>query len=324
LWSFPALLRFDPATAREALEHALGTQLRNTGIHSRFIDGVVLEDGFQLDEAAAPVIALADFLRATGDDGFVTAHAAAIDHLAATLAAVRDEATGLYASWQDAQDEYRRHPFLTTANVLVWRALGDLALLFTTLGRSDAAARLTAEAEHLRGAVLSHLVIERDGTRIFAAGWDGAGDHLVEDIPPGSLFRLPALGFVDEDDPVFLATSDRLRSPAYAFGHHGLAYGLPGSYRLPFTTSWVLADHLRLARLRDAALRILTHSSWDGGIVTEGLDPASGRMDRDGRAFATAAGYVAAAIFDVFAVPAGEPSPRPAITAGRITEEERR
>ena len=28
---------------------------RNTGTHSRFIDGTVLEDGFQLDEAVAPL-----------------------------------------------------------------------------------------------------------------------------------------------------------------------------------------------------------------------------------------------------------------------------
>jgi hypothetical protein len=47
LWSFPALLDSDPARAREALEYALGTQARNAGIHSRFIDGVVLEDGFE-------------------------------------------------------------------------------------------------------------------------------------------------------------------------------------------------------------------------------------------------------------------------------------
>jgi hypothetical protein len=306
LWSFPALLRFDPPTAREALGHALGPQLRNTGIHSRFIDGVVLEDGFQLDAAAAPILALADYVRTTGDRGFLEAHAAALDHLTATIAGVRDPATGLYASWQDAQDEYRRHPFLTNANVLVWKALGDLADLHRRLGRDEAARRLAVEADHLRTAILTHLVVERDGVRLFCAGWDGGDDHLVEDIPPGSLFKLPALGFLAEDHPVFLATSARLRSAAYAFGNHDAAYGVPGSYRLPFTTAWVLADHLRLAHLRADALRILTRSNWDGGIVTEGLDPETGRMDREGRAFATAAGYVAAAIFDVYAVPFAE------------------
>jgi hypothetical protein len=308
LWSFPALLRFDPATAREALGHALGTQLRNTGIHSRFIDGVVLEDGFQLDEAASPILALADYLRVTGDRAFLAAHVAAVDHLTATIAGARDATTGLYGSWQDAQDEYRRHPFLTNANVLVWKALGDLAEIHATLGRADEARRLGAEAEHLKRAILARLVVERDGERLFSAGWDGESDHLVEDIPPGSLFKLPALGFVGEDDPLFVATSARLRSAAYAYGNHDAPFGLPGSYRLPFTTSWVLADHLRLAGLRDDALRILTQSNWDGGIVTEGLDPKTGRMDREGRAFATAAGYVAAAICDVYGVPRDAPS----------------
>ncbi|MDK9696134.1 MAG: glycoside hydrolase family 125 protein [Siculibacillus sp.] len=303
IWSFPGLLRFDPAAAREALGHALGPQLRNTGVHSRFIDGVVLEDGFQLDGAAAPILALADYVRTTGDHAFVAARAAAVDHLAATLTGAGDATIGLFISWQDAQDEYRRHPFLTCANVLAWKALGELGFLSRTLGREDAAARFEAAAERTRDAILRHLVVECDGRRIFAAGWDGAEDHLIEDIPPGSLFRLPALGFVAEDDPVFVATADRLRSAAHVHGNHGAPFGLPGSYRLPFTTAWVLADHLRLARFRDEALRILMATTWDGGIVTEGLDPMTGRMDRDGRAFATAAGYVAAAICDVFAAP---------------------
>jgi meiotically up-regulated gene 157 (Mug157) protein len=186
---------------------------------------------------------------------------------------------------------------------MIWKALGDLASLNAALGRGDEAARLTAEADRLRRAILAHLVVKKDGKRIFAAGWDGETDYLVEDIPPVSLFKLPALGFVAEDDPVFAETSAWLQSSAYTFGHHGAPYGLPGSYRLPFTTSWVLADHLRLEGCREKALRILTYSTWDGGIVTEGLDPTTGHMVRDGRAFATAAGYVAAAICDVYCTP---------------------
>ena len=302
-WSFPALLRFDPEMARDALAHALGTQLRNTGTHSRFIDGTVLEDGFQLDAAAAPAIALADYLRATGDHGFVVAQATAIDHLAATLAAARDDVTGLYASWQDAQDEYRRAPFLTTANVLTWKALSALSDLSRALGRDAAQQAHTREAERLRRAILDHLVVERDGRRVFAAGWDGGDVFLDEDIPPGSLFRLPALGFIAENDPVFIATAERLRAPGMAHSHHGLPFGLPGSSRLPFTTAWVIADHLRLEQSRDAALGMLTGTAWDGGLIAEGIDPATGRVERDGRAFAAAAGYVAAALHDVFGLP---------------------
>jgi hypothetical protein len=68
---------------------------------------------------------------------------------------------------------------------------------------------------------------------------------------------------------------------------------LPGSYRLPFTTSWSVADHLRLKVGRAQALKVLTDSVWDGGIITEGVKPETGQPEQDGRAFATAAGYVA-------------------------------
>ncbi len=123
LWSFPALLDSDPALARDALEYALTIQLRNTGTHSRFIDGVVLEDGFQLDEAAAPIVALADYIRQTGDTAFLTAHQSALTRLRDGLLARFDPATGLYSSLQDSQDEFQKLPFLTYDNALVWRAL---------------------------------------------------------------------------------------------------------------------------------------------------------------------------------------------------------
>ena len=70
LWSFPALLDSDPERSREALGYALGTQARNIGIHSRFIDGVVLEDGLELDELVAPLVALKSYVDATGDRSF--------------------------------------------------------------------------------------------------------------------------------------------------------------------------------------------------------------------------------------------------------------
>lgn len=78
LWSFPGLLDVDAPAAREALEYALTIQLGNTGTHSRFIDGLVLEDGFQLDEGVAPIIALGSYMRVTNDMNFLTAHRNAV------------------------------------------------------------------------------------------------------------------------------------------------------------------------------------------------------------------------------------------------------
>lgn len=50
LWSFPTVVDADPALARRMLDYVFGRQRRNLGVHSRYIDGTVLEPGFELDE----------------------------------------------------------------------------------------------------------------------------------------------------------------------------------------------------------------------------------------------------------------------------------
>ena len=297
LWSFPALLDVDREMAAKALDYALTTQLRNAGTHSRFIDGVVLEDGFQLDEAVAPVIALGSYMRRTGDERFLRAHSDALVTLADRIQSRFDAATGLYSSLQDSQDEFQLLPYITYDNVLTWRGLLDEAELLGRLGNSQRAEEVKRQAGALHAAILKHCVSTGAGADgpIFASATDGKKAVFTE-IPPGSLMKLATLGFVPEDDPVFARTYRWLHSKNYPYGYEDQPYGLPGSYRLPFTTSWSVADHLGLKAGREQALKILRASGWDGGIITEGVDPATAEMDQAGRAFATAAGYVADAI----------------------------
>ena len=302
LWSFPGLLDIDKTLAREALEYALTTQLRNTGIHSRFIDGIVLEDGFQLDEAVAPILAIADYVKRTDDTHFLAAHTEALMTLRDRFLSRFDQDTGLYSTLQDSQDEYQKQPFSTYSNVLTWRAMLDLAALFERLKDDPSAQEMTHRAEALRKSILQHSVSSTaPGTSgsIFACATDGK-KAIFADVPPGSLMKLPALGFVSEQDPIFLRTYEWLHSKGYKYSYSQEPYGLPGSYRLPFTTSWSVADHLGLAAGREQALKILHKSTWDGGIVSEGVAPATAVMDYDGRAFATAAGYVAHSICEAF------------------------
>jgi hypothetical protein len=298
LWSFPALLDIDKEMAREALDYALTTQLRNAGTHSRFIDGIVLEDGLQLDEAVAPILALAAYVQKTSDDGFLLSHRDAVITLRDRLLSRYDSETGLYSSLQDSQDEFQPLPFVTYDNVLSWHAFVDLATLFNRLNDDAEAQRMTAHAAALHTAVLAHCISSDApgaGGPIFASATDGKRFVFTE-IPPGSLMKLPALGFVPESDPVFTRTYNWLHSSNYQYSYADKLYGLPGSYRLLFTTSWSIADHLSLTMGRERALKILKASGWDGGIITEGVDAETGRMDQQGRAFATAAGYVAHAI----------------------------
>src|SRR5271166_4395387 len=308
LWSFPGLLDSDPVMARQALEYALTVQLRNTGTHSRFIDGVVLEDGFQLDEAAAPIIALASYVHASNDLAFLNAHRAALLQLRDRLVGRFDPQIGLYSSLQDSQDEFQKLPYLTYDNALVWRAFEDLATLFERLKEPASAAEMSRRARELHAAILAHALSKAPGASgpIFAAATDGK-NFVLTDIPPGSLLKLPALGFIAESDPLFARTYDWLHSQNYAYSYAGKRFGLPGSYRLPFTTSWVIADELLLQRSHERAQSILLASPWDGGIISEGIDPDTAEMDFNGRAFATAAGYVAHAICSAACLPPPHP-----------------
>jgi GH15 family glucan-1,4-alpha-glucosidase len=298
LWSFPGVLDSDAQFAREVLAYALGIQLRNAGTHSRFIDGVVLEDGFQLDEAVAPIVALASYVRATNDGRFVERYRDAVDALRDRLFSRFDPATGMYSSLQDSQDEFQKLPFLTYDNALAWRALRDLGDLYDRLHEAGVARDMRARATALRAAVLGHAVVNGvpgAAGPILGSATDGE-QHVTTDIPPGSLLKLPVLGFLAEDDPLFARSFEWLHSAHHKYSYSDRRYGLPGSYRLPFTTSWTIADELMLKRSHDKAEQILLASPWDAGIITEGIDPDTAIPDRPGRAFATAAGYVAHAI----------------------------
>jgi hypothetical protein len=297
LWSFPALLDTDPARAGEALGHALGTQARNVGIHSRFIDGVVLEDGLELDELVAPIVALKSYVDATGDRSALTSYAPQIATIERRLSALRDPATGLYETFQDAEDEYVQKPFSVYDNVLAWKALNDLA----ALGQRD---DLSARAAELKAAIMKYGVragADGAGGPIFAATVS-ASDGDFMDVPPGSLLKLPFLGFISEDDPLFVRTYYWLHSAHYQYSYADQPYGLPGSYRFLFTTSWSVADHLRLKAGQAKALKVLKESPWDGGIIAEGVKPDTAKADQEGRAFATAAGYIGHTICAEFCI----------------------
>jgi hypothetical protein len=307
LWSFPALLDTDPARAREVLGYVFGTQARNFGIHSRFIDGVVLEDGFELDELVAPLVALKSYVDETGDQTLVARYAPEIETIEQRLYALRDPGTGLYETFQDAEDEYVQKPFSIYDNVLTWKALNDMASLDARGG-----ADLRARAVALKAAIMKYGVRSgAEGARgpIFAAIVSATAADFM-DVPPGSLLKLPQLGFIAEDDPLFVRTYDWLHSSHYQYSFGNKPYGLPGSYRVPFTTSWSVADHLRLKAGRAKAIKILTESPWDGGIITEGVKPETEVPDQEGRGFATAAGYIAHTICEEFCTDRTPASPR--------------
>lgn len=295
MWSFPGLLDVDVKMARQALEYALTVQLKNTGTHSRFIDGIVLEDGLELDELSAPILALSDYVERTGDVAFLAGHRNALDLLRGRIEESRDPSTGLYATLQNAEDLYVKQAFSTYDNVVTWSGFMHLASLYRQMHDSADADAVTAEAVALHKAILKYCVgsdaAGADGP-IFVSATDGHSP-VYGDVSPGSLLTLPALGFVPEKDPVFQRTYRWLHSNHYPYSYAGEPFGLPGDERLPFTSSWSVVNHLRLDAGRAQALKILLGASWDGGLISEGVSPETGKLGRGGRAFATESGYLA-------------------------------
>lgn len=289
LWAFPAILMADPPFARELLTYVFTRQARNFGVHSRYIDGTVLEPGFELDELCAPVIALERYEQATGDAAFHDQPfvQSALRALLQVLQRRRHPQIALYETFLQPTDDMHNYPYLTYDNALVWRALPALA---RWLGRPE----LLAEAENVRAAVYTHLVTETQGQRVFIWSTDLEGHHDIYDEPPGSLQLLAHYGFCEKDDPVWQHTLSLIRSAAYRFSFAGRYIAEIGCEHAPHP--WVLSlCNSLLCGYKESALLHLSRTALDNGIACESIDEHTGACVT-GAAFATCAGFLAYAL----------------------------
>ncbi len=285
LWSFPAVLDADAALAREMLGYVFGRQRRNIGVHSRFIDGTVLEPGFELDELMAPVLALERYVDATGDRSVLTDPDVlrGIDGILKKLDAERAEDCELYETFLQPTDDERIYPYITYDNVLVWRALRALGRLFER-------PELTERAERVRRAIYDNCIF--DGA--FAWSVDLAGGHDVYDEPPGSLLLLPYYGFCAWDDPVYLKTAEMIRSPDYTYSFAGCEIAEIGCPHAPHPWLLSIGNSLLCGRSGEA-LEHLRRTRLDNGIACESVDEHTGECTT-GEAFATCAGFICHAL----------------------------
>lgn len=285
LWSFPAVLDADAALAREMLGYVFGRQRRNIGVHSRFIDGTVLEPGFELDELMAPVLALERYVDATGDRSVLADPDVlrGIDGILKKLDAERAEDCELYETFLQPTDDERVYPYITYDNVLVWRALRALGRLFER-------PELTERAERVRRAIYDNCIF--DGA--FAWSVDLTGGHDVYDEPPGSLLLLPYYGFCAWDDPVYLKTAAMIRSPDYAYSFAGCEIAEIGCPHAPHPWLLSIGNSLLCGRSGEA-LEHLRRTRLDNGIACESVDEHTGECTT-GEAFATCAGFICHAL----------------------------
>lgn len=295
LWSFPAILLADPETARQMLHYVFTRQIRNVGLHSRFIDGTLLEPGFELDELLAPVIALSRYVENTGDRTILQKPwmREGIERILTRLQSKRSTETALYETFLQPTDDLRRYPYLTYDNVLVWYGLRTLAALFPEH------AVLAETAEDVRSAIYAHCVREKNGARMFAWSVDLQDGWDIYDEPPGSLLLLPHFGFCGQDDPIWRHTAEVIRAKDYPYSFAGCPIAEIGCPHAPHPWVLSIANSL-LSGSRDSARTHLLRCKLDNGIACESVDEFTGESTT-GEAFATCAGFLAYAIDAAFA-----------------------
>ncbi len=290
LWAFPAILTVDAAYAREILTYVFTRQARNFGVHSRFIDGTMLEPGFELDELCAPVIALDRYVEKTGDTAFAARPFVrdGLEEILRRMEAKKHPSVPMYETFLQPTDDMHNHIYLTYDNALVCYALRALAEL---LNRPE----LAEEAERTRRAVYKHCVKEQNGRPFFAWSVDLNGHFDIYDEPPGSLLLLPFYGFCEESDPIWQNTAAMIRDESYPLSFAGHPIAEIGCKHAPHP--WILSIcNSLLSGHADSALLHLSRTPLDNGVACESVNEDTGLCET-GEAFATCAGFLSYALY---------------------------
>ena len=294
-WTFPALLLADVARAREVLVASLAAAGPRVAEHALYLNGTPLYPGFELDQAAAPVLAIWRYVRATGDRGVLSEPpvAQAIRQLPALVAPWRHPSRELYGTFLLPTDDPTDFPYVTTCNALLAAAL-DAAADLVEVSPADLDLRsgeLRERASEIRAELRSGLIADGPGGPIWAWACDALGKPEIRDEPPLGLRGLPFWGLEAEDPAVQDATTAWLVS-GYKHHYPGVFPGA-GAPHFPFPSGFDLA-----ARLLDGddslgnPLAALATTPMDQGLACESWDAETGVV-RTGAAMASMGGLLA-------------------------------
>lgn len=296
LWSFPSILIADPKYAKEMLEYVFTKQIKNVGNHSRYIDGTLLEPGFELDELCAPVIALYNYVNYTKDmdilsEKYITK---GIKRIIDILKSKKNEQFDLYETFLQPTDDMAVYPYLTYDNVLVWKLFTCLSEMYKDL-YGDGFQKLAYGVEK---AIWENCVFEHEGEKIFSWSVDLKGHHNIYDEPPGSLQLLPFYGFCSKENEVYKNTIVYIRRPEYEYSFSNSKISAIGCAHAPHPWILSIANSL-VSGEKQEFLSMLPLIKMDNGIACESVDENTGEC-ATGEAFATCAGFLSYSIYHEF------------------------
>lgn len=296
LWTFPAILLTDVKRARRVLLATTDAAGERAAEHALYLNGTPLYPGFELDQAAAPVLAIQAYVVSTGD--WTVLAEPQIDRMLTSFEQVIgpwfNTGLGLYGTFLLPTDDPTEFRFTTTGNALVAAAFDARAQLADGPGPvvRNPHNLDRRRAADLREAIHRQLQFDTGDEPAWAWAWacDGAGQLDVRDEPPLSLRNLPYWGLCATDDAqqvgtrAWLARNNRFRYDG--------AYPGAGSSHFPYPSGFDLANRLldRDDTFGDATEQ-LVNTPMDHGLACESWDPATGVV-RTGAAMASMAGLL--------------------------------
>lgn len=238
---------------------------------------------FQLDQQCYPLLELAHYAAAAGDDTLVSRLSRHVPAVLDAILARRAGETALFATDETPADDPVPLPYHFSSQVLLWYTLRNLAFLNETW--SFTSIDLTDLADAVRAAIWAHLAVENEGRRLFAYAVDLQGNsHLYHDANDLPAVWAPVWGFCSAGDTTWQATLDFAFSVANAGGYYSGPLSGLGSVHTP--GPWPLGDvqefvYARLTgdgtRARAVLDRLVATATWDGALP-EARDAISGAV----------------------------------------------
>lgn len=298
-WSFPGLLLSDVNMAREVLEYFFKYQIKNVGTHSRYINGTVLEPGFELDELCAPIIGIDYYLNFTKDYEFIKQEYIlnSIEKIIKLIMTKKNKNTFLFETFLLPTDDFRKFPYVTYDNVLVWKVFNIMRHICDNLGYYSNAEKFKEYSIKVKESIYANMIIEDEGKKCFAWSTDLKGHYRFYDEAAGSLVLLDYYGFCDKSNDIYINTLRELYNDDNKFYVQDGEFKELANLHTPELTPWILsAINSALSIRKNEVKDIFRNAPMDNGLACESIYSDTGEV-ASGRHFATCAGFLGYAIW---------------------------
>lgn len=233
---------------------------------SHLANGRIKDRGFQLDQQIFPMLELADYVLATGDDATLHRLKGHIAPLIDALMARKAPHAALFPTDETPGDDPIAYPYHFSSHLLFWytlKRLGQIGIDYHSL------------QDEIAEAITRYFVADFNGQLLYAYASDGhSKHHFYHDANDLPLALAVAWGYCRSDDPLWRATVHFALSPdnkgGYYHGRLGSVH-TPAAWPLGEIQTWIMGDSQQAQQNLEQA------AQWDGALP-EAYDAETGAV----------------------------------------------